>query len=268
MRALFLGDIFATTGREAVIKTVPVLRDRWKLDFVVANAEHASDGMGTLEKHAEALFSAGVDVLTSGNHIFDKREIIPYIEQQPRLLRPLNHPKGTPGKGYGVFKARNGEEVAVVSLLGRVFVKPILNNPFEAMEDILPHLSGVRTIFVDFHAEATSEKMLFAHAFDGRVTGVFGSHTHVPTADLQFFSKGTLYLSDMGMCGDYDSSIGYKYEELFHRMHKGYASDKLEVADGPATLCGVFIETDVMGKVISARTVRIGGNLLERTDEI
>ena len=265
MRLLFLGDIMGRSGREAVIGNVPRLRDELDLDFVVANAENAAGGFGMTGKICDALFECGVDVITGGNHSWDQREIIPYISQQPKLLRPENYPAGTPGKGFGVFPARGGRKVLVVSVMCRLFMDA-LDCPFAAADRLLPkggpRGGGADAVLVDLHGEASSEKMALGHYVDGRASLAVGSHTHTPAADAQILPGGTAYQTDAGMCGDYDSVIGMKKEVAVERFVRKVRGERLEPADGEATLCGVFVETDdKTGLATHVAPLRHGGRL-------
>jgi metallophosphoesterase (TIGR00282 family) len=263
MRILFLGDVVGRTGRDAVVERLPGLREALRVDFVAVNGENASHGFGLAPDMAEALFGAGADVITLGNHAWDRKEIIPYIAHEPRLIRPLNFPPGTPGAGAAVVTIRDGRKVLVTQLMGRLFMEP-LDDPFRGLEELLlrNRLGGnVQALVVDFHGEATSEKMAFSHAFDGRVTAVVGTHTHVPTADYQGWPGGTGYVSDLGMCGDYDSVIGMVKETSVTRFVRKMPGDRLAPAEGPATVCGVLVETDERGLTVSVEPLRVGGRL-------
>jgi metallophosphoesterase (TIGR00282 family) len=263
MKILFLGDVVGRAGRDAVIAALPTLRARLAADFVAVNAENASHGFGLAPEMAAAFFAAGADALTLGNHAWDRKEIIPYIAQEPRLLRPLNFPPGTPGAGAAVCGLRDGRKILIAQAMGRLFMDP-LDDPFRAVEDLLArHRLGVnlQAAVIDFHAEATSEKMAFAHAFDGRVSAVVGTHTHVPTADHQRLPGGTGFVADLGMCGDYDSVIGMVKEPSIARFIKKMPGERLGPAEGPATICGALIETDDRGLCSSIQPVRSGGRL-------
>jgi metallophosphoesterase (TIGR00282 family) len=263
MRILFLGDVVGRTGRDAVVERLPGLREALRVDFVAVNGENASHGFGLAPDMAEALFGAGADVITLGNHAWDRKEIIPYIAHEPRLIRPLNFPPGTPGAGAAVVTIRDGRKVLVTQLMGRLFMEP-LDDPFRGLEELLlrNRLGGnVQALVVDFHGEATSEKMAFSHAFDGRVTAVVGTHTHVPTADYQVLPGGTGYVSDLGMCGDYDSVIGMVKETSVTRFVRKMPGDRLAPAEGPATVCGVLVETDERGLTVSVEPWRVGGRV-------
>ncbi len=270
MKLLFLGDLLGRAGRDAAIKAIPELRLRLKLDFVAVNAENASHGFGLGPDMADALFKAGADVITLGNHAWDRREIIPYIAQEKRLLRPLNYPPGTPGQGSALVTLADGRKVLVAQAMGRLFMDP-LNCPFMAMDELLTRHrlgNGLHAIILDIHAEATSEKMAFAHAFDGRASAVVGTHTHIPTADHQLLPRGTAYCTDLGMCGDYDSVIGMSKDAAVARFIRKMPGDRLTPAEGPATVCGAFIETGEDGLATRIEPVRLGGRLRPTVPEV
>ena len=210
MRILFMGDIVGRTGRDTMGNELPRLRQALKIDLAIVNAENASHGFGLGPEMAEALFAAGADVLTLGNHAWDRREIIPYMAQHPRLLRPLNYPADAPGHGWVVVDLPDGRRALVLQAMGRLFMDP-LDCPFRGTADVLARfrLGGtVNAIVADIHAEATSEKMAYAHLFDGQMSMVVGTHTHCPSADAQILPGGTAFQSDAGMCCEYDSVIG------------------------------------------------------------
>ncbi|MDZ4737754.1 MAG: TIGR00282 family metallophosphoesterase [Rhodospirillaceae bacterium] len=264
MRILFLGDLVGRSGREVVLEHLPRLRETLAIDFVIVNGENAAGGFGITDKICRELYDVGTDVVTTGNHVWDQRETVGFIGQDPRLLRPQNFPAGTPGQGSGVFATRANKKVLVVNLMGRLFMDP-LDDPFAVGEKVLAshRLAGsVDAIFIDFHAEATSEKMAFAHMVDGRVSMVVGTHTHVPTADQQILPGGTAYMSDAGMCGDYDSVIGMEKAVPIARFVRKLPTDRLSPANGPATLCGVFLETDdKTGLALRVEPIRVAGRL-------
>ena len=264
MRMLFLGDVVGRPGRVAVMEQLPTLRERYALDFVVVNGENAAGGFGITEPILNELLDAGADVVTTGNHVFDQREALVFIERHDRLLRPLNFPPGTPGKGAGLFKAKSGAEVLVINAQGRVFMAD-LDDPFRAVERELEACglkSGADAILIDFHAEATSEKEALGHFVDGRATAVIGTHTHVPTADEQILNKGTAYISDAGMCGDFDSVLGMDKEEPLQRFLTKIPSGRFSPSSGEATLCGVAIEVDdETGLARAIAPLRLGGRL-------
>jgi hypothetical protein len=264
MRFLFLGDIVGRAGRKAVLEHVPGLRQRYKLDFVVINAENSAGGFGITEAITEELIEAGADAITLGNHAFDQKDTLVFIARQPRLVRPLNFPKGTPGAGAALIKARSGAEVLVLNALGRIFMTE-LDCPFRALDTELaacPLKTGADAIFIDFHAEATSEKQALAHFLDGRVSAVAGTHTHTPTSDERILPGGTAYMSDAGMCGDYNSVLGMKIEEPINRFLTRIPKDRFEPAEGPATISGLAVEIDdKTGLATRLKALRIGGCL-------
>ena len=265
MRLLFLGDVMGRAGRKAVVERLPRLRTDWALDFVVVNGENATGGMGLSAAHARVLLEAGADVLTLGDHAFDQKDMLQFIESEPRVIRPLNFSKAAPGRGAGVFDAGRGRKVLVTQVLGQVFMKRAFDDPFSALEPVLKaHPPGglVAASIVDIHCEATSEKMALGHWCDGRASLAVGTHTHVPTADAQVLPKGTAYLTDAGMCGDYDSIIGMEKAEPMRRFVTGMPRERFSPALGEATLCGVYVETDdLTGRATRVVAVRQGGRL-------
>jgi 2',3'-cyclic-nucleotide 2'-phosphodiesterase len=264
MRFLFLGDVVGRAGRKAVLELLPSLRRRWTLDFVVINGENAAGGFGITEQIFQDLIDAGADVVTLGNHAFDQKETLVYIARQERLIRPLNFPKGTPGKGASLFRAKNGADVLVVNALGRVFMTE-LDCPFRAIDAEVAACGlkrGCDAVFVDFHAETTSEKQALSHFLDGRISAFAGTHTHVPTADERILPNGTAYISDAGMCGDYHSVLGMEIEEPINRFLTRIPRERFEPALGPATLSGLAVEIDdKSGLATRLSAVRIGGVL-------
>jgi metallophosphoesterase (TIGR00282 family) len=264
MRLLFLGDVVGRSGRHAVLQALPKLRTRYKLDFVVVNAENAAGGFGITEAILDELLSAGADVVTLGNHSFDQRDTLVFIERHHRLLRPINYPQGTPGKGAGLFKAKNGADVLVINAMGLIFM-PELSCPFRAVDREIEACGlkkGADAIVVDFHAEATSEKQAFGYFLDGRASCVVGTHTHAPTADERVLPHGTAFMSDAGMCGDYQSVLGMDIEEPLNRFLTKIPRGRFEPAAGPATLSGLAVEIDdATGLAIRAQGLRLGGVL-------
>lgn len=267
MKILFLGDVMGRAGRAAIVERLPGLRAEWGLDFVVVNGENASSGMGLTAEHAKALLAAGADCLTLGDHAFDQKDMLSFIEQENRILRPINFAKLAPGKGARLFSDVRGRKVLVAQVLGQVFMKRPFDDPFSAIDTVLKAhpLGGLaQAIIVDVHCEATSEKMAMGHWCDGRASLVVGTHTHVPTGDAQILSGGTAYLTDAGMCGDYNSVIGMEKLEPMRRFVTGMPKERFSPANGPATLSGVLVETDDRsGKALSVRMIRIGGRLQE-----
>jgi metallophosphoesterase (TIGR00282 family) len=265
MKILFLGDVMGRAGRRAITKNLSKLREAWKLDFVVVNGENATSGMGLSGAHAKALLDAGADCLTLGDHAFDQKDMLSYIEQEPRIIRPLNFSKNAPGKGFKLFTAKNGRKVLVTQALGQVFMKRPFDDPFSALDQVLKThpLGGMASaIIVDIHCEATSEKMATGHWCDGRASLVVGTHTHVPTSDAMILPKGTAYLSDAGMCGDYHSVIGMEKTEPLRRFITGMPKERFTPANGEATLSGVYVETDDRtGRATRIVPVRQGGQL-------
>jgi 2',3'-cyclic-nucleotide 2'-phosphodiesterase len=263
MRLLFFGDIVGRHAREALIAEVPRLRRALGADFVVANGENAAHGFGITDTICAELYAGGVDVITTGNHIWDRREIMAYIAGDPRLLRPVNFPHGTPGNGFGVYALREGRSVLVVNAMARLFMDA-LDDPFAAVERVLGlhPLGQVSAILVDFHGEASSEKTSMGHFCDGRVSAVLGTHCHVPTADHRILGGGTAYMTDVGMCGDYDSVIGMQKEAAVARFVRKLPGERLEVSPGEPTLCGVLVETDdETGLARAIWPLRLGGKL-------
>jgi 2',3'-cyclic-nucleotide 2'-phosphodiesterase len=264
LRILFLGDLVGRSGRTAAVRAIPELRARWRLDLVVVNGENAAGGFGINEAIYEELIEAGADAVTLGNHSFDQREALVFIERAPRLLRPANYPAGTPGRGATMVEAANGASVLVMNLMGRIYMDA-LDDPFAVAERELaacPLGAACDAVVIDFHAEATSEKQAFGHFVDGRASLVVGTHTHVPTADHQILPGGTAYQSDAGMCGDYDSVLGMEKEEPIRRFIRKVPGGRFEAAGGEATLCGLAVETDDRtGLAMRVAPVRIGPRL-------
>ncbi len=266
MRILFVGDIVGRSGRSVTCERLPRLVRDWKLDLVVANAENAAGGFGITEAIYRELIDCGIDAITLGNHAWDQKEALVFIERAPRLIRPINYPAGTPGRGTALIESKNGARALIVNAMGRIFMDP-LDDPFVAVERELaacPLRGGADSIIVDFHGEATSEKQAMGYFCDGRTSLVVGTHTHVPTADLRILSGGTAYMTDVGMTGDFDSIIGMNKEEPLQRFLRRVSSARFEPANGPATLCAVAVETDAAtGLALRVAPVRLGGTLKE-----
>ena len=267
MRLLYLGDVMGRAGRAAISERLPGLRKDWGVDFCVVNGENATSGAGLSGPHAEDILAAGADVVTLGDHAFDQKDMLQFIARTPRVIRPLNYAKDAPGAGAGVFEDGRGRKVLVTQVLGQVFMKRTFDDPFSALDTVLkthPRGGLVQASLVDIHCEATSEKMAVGHYCDGRASMVVGSHTHVPTADAMILPGGTAYLSDAGMCGDYNSVIGMDKEEPMRRFVTGMAKGRFTPALGEATLSGLFVETDDRtGKATRVSPVRVGGRLPE-----
>ncbi|MCA8880158.1 MAG: YmdB family metallophosphoesterase [Rhodobacteraceae bacterium] len=265
MRLLFLGDVVGRSGRKAVAERLSGLRAESRADFVVVNAENATAGIGLSPEHAKALLAAGADCLTLGDHAFDQRDMLSFIEREPRIIRPLNFAKSAPGHGHRLFTAADGRKVLVLVALGQVFMKRPFDDPFSALDLVLKAhpLGGLaQAVIAEIHAEATSEKMAVGHFCDGRASLVVGTHTHVPTADGQILPRGTAYLTDAGMCGDFDSVIGMDKVEPMRRFVTGMSKGRFVPAEGDATLCGILVETDDRtGLAKSFRLIREGGRL-------
>jgi len=264
MRLLFLGDVVGRAGRDALLRELPGLRASLALDLVVVNGENASHGFGLAPDMARAFLTAGADVITLGNHSWDRREIIPFMEEEKRVIRPINFPPGTPGQGAVVVDVPGNRRALVVNVMGRLFMDP-LDDPFRAVQaELAKHSLGrsIQASVIDVHAEATSEKQAFGHSFDGMASLVVGTHTHCPTADHQILPGGTAYQTDAGMCGDYDSVIGMQKGGAALRFWRKMPGERLAPAEGEATLCGLFVETDdATGLARRVEPLRLGGRL-------
>ncbi len=269
MRLLFIGDVVGRAGRAVLAEQLPRLRLAWGLDCIIVNGENAAGGFGITEAICADFLDAGADCVTLGNHAFDQREALVFIARQPRLIRPLNYPRGVPGGGANLIETAAGARVLVINLMGRVFMDA-MDDPFAAAERELgacPLGAGCDAAVIDFHAEASSEKQAFAHFVDGRVSLVVGTHTHVPTADHQILPQGSAYMTDAGMTGDYNSVIGMEKEEPIRRFTTKLPSARFEPAAGAATLCGVAVELDGRGLATRIAPVRIGGRLAQARPE-
>lgn len=244
IRILFLGDIVGEPGRKAVIENLASIRERRSLDFIIVNGENSAGGRGITPKIAIDLLRAGVAVITTGDHVWDQQDIVAYFPTEPRLLRPINYPRGTPGNGSVVLETAKGK-VAVVQAQGRSFIQPPLENPYLAMEEEAERLrsEGIRVIILDFHAETTSEKIAMGRMLDGKVSLVVGTHTHVQTADETVFPNGTGYLTDAGMCGPEESVLGRCIESVLWRFRSGMPT-RFPVAKGAVKMCGVIVDVE------------------------
>jgi metallophosphoesterase (TIGR00282 family) len=267
MRIVFLGDVMGRAGRRAIVERLSPLRARLKADLVVVNAENASGGRGCTAGHAQLLLESGADCLTLGDHAFDQKDMLAFIDREPRIVRPLNFAKEAPGRGSTIISDTRGRKLLVTQALGQVFMSRPYDDPFSALDAVLrAHPPGgmVQASLVDIHAEATSEKMAAGHFCDGRASIVVGTHTHVPTADAQILPRGTAYQSDAGMCGDYDSVIGMDKVEPLRRFITGMARDRFTPAEGEATLSGALIVTDDRtGRATAIEPLRDGGRLAQ-----
>lgn len=265
MRLLFLGDVVGRSGREAVLKYLPVLRKDLSIDFAIVNGENSASGFGITEKIAKSYFESGADVITNGDHTFDQDETKFFIGKYPNMLRPANFPAHLPGKGYNIYELPKGKKILVIHLLCQLFIRYQVNCPFEAVSKILEkHQLGsdVDYIFIDFHGEATSEKMAMAHFLDGKVSAICGSHTHIPTSDTQILPNGTAYQTDAGMCGDYDSVIGFKKQIVIPNFINKIRGEKMKPAEGEGTVCGFVVDIDnETGLAKQTDYLRIGGRL-------
>lgn len=268
MRILFLGDVMGRSGRDGVAKHLPTLKSQFAPDVIIINAENAAAGHGVTLKIAQEFFAMGADCLTTGNHVWNQKELLTHIDQEPRIVRPLNYPEGTPGKGSYLHTLPDGRKILIANVMGNLFMDNTLDDPFAAAEKLVAgHRlgSGVNAIFVDLHCEASSEKMAMAHVLDGRVSAVIGTHTHIPTADEHLLPGGTAFQSDAGMCGDFNSVIGVKKERSIWRFTRKIPGERMEPAEGDATVCGCFIVTnDKTGLAQSIEAFQIGGLLKPR----
>lgn len=268
MKILFCGDVVGRSGRKVVLDLLPKLKEKWALDFIVVNGENAAHGFGLMPRMFYEFCEAGADVITLGNHTFDKKDIHDILDKEPFLVRPLNYPEGTIGHGYCIKTLANGTRVCVVQLLGKLFMKPY-DNPFTTMEKWLEKTQGTYDVLiVDYHGEASAEKQAFGWFMDGKAALVIGTHTHVPTGDARLLLQGTAYMTDAGMCGDYNSVIGQQYKGAISRFLEGTKVERLQPAEGDGTFCGALIEIDdKTHQAIHIEAVRIGA-YLANTHEI
>ncbi len=270
MRILFIGDIMGRSGREALEEHLPKIRRKLNPDVVIINGENAASGAGITDKICKQFYGLGVDCITTGNHVWDQREIISYIDRDKKLLRPANFPPGTPGKGVYRHELNDGRTITIINAMARLFMDA-LDDPFRVIREILENEKlGKNTdaIFIDFHGETTSEKMAMAHYFDGKISALVGTHTHIPTADAHIMKGGTAYMTDAGMTGDYNSVIGVEKSIAIHRFVKKMPGEKMKPAGGPGMMCGCFIVTnDKTGKAERIEPVRMGAVLSEAIPE-
>jgi 2',3'-cyclic-nucleotide 2'-phosphodiesterase len=265
MRLLFIGDIIGKPGRKCVAEYLPKLIEENNIDFVVANGEHISHGFGIQEAQCQPMFEAGIDCFTGCNHTFKNRDSFHFIETEKKVLRPVNFPKDSVGRGFEVYE-KNGKRILVINLVGQVYMEPY-DSPFTAVNEVLENYElgkNIDAIFVDFHAEATGEKMGLGHYIDGRASAVAGSHTHIPTSDFHIMEKGTGYVSDAGMCGDYNSMIGMETSGALHKLISKVPNGPFEPATGEATFVAVLFDIDDKGSCKSVEQIKLGG-YLERT---
>lgn len=246
MKIIYCGDVVARAGREAVLNNIDALKEKYKPDAFIVNIENAAHGFGATPGICRDFLNKGTDVLVTGNHVWQQRELIPFLDECKQIIRPLNYPASLPGRGYCEFETANGKRILVVQLLGRLFMEAV-DCPAQAIDTLLKNYNlgrNIDAIFVDIHAEATAEKASMGHYLDGRVSAVIGSHTHIPTADYTIRNGGTAYMTDVGMCGDYNSAIGFEKEEPMNRLARKYTGGRLVPSKGEGSLYGVFIETD------------------------
>ncbi len=271
MRILFIGDVFGRSGREALEKYLPIVKAKLKPDVVIVNGENAASGAGITDKICKQFYEFGVDCITTGNHVWDQREIMSYIDRDKRLLRPLNFPDGTPGKGIYRYELEDGRSITILNAMARLFMES-LDDPFRKTKDMLDKEKLGKTstaIFIDFHGETTSEKLSYANYFDGQVSAIIGTHTHVPTADAHILSNGTAYMTDAGMTGDYNSVIGVQKHIAMNRFITKMPGEKMKPADGPGMMSGCFIITsDKTGKAERIEPVRQGAVLSETLPDL
>ncbi|MDD3182621.1 MAG: TIGR00282 family metallophosphoesterase [Alphaproteobacteria bacterium] len=265
MRILFFGDVMGRAGRDALMGKLPSLKKTYTPDIIIVNVENAAGGHGISTKIAQEFYAAGVHCQTTGNHVWQQKDMIISIQSMPWLIRPINYPAGTPGHGTFLHTLYDGRKILIANIMGQMVIQPTLEDPFAAAEKLVSQYrlgSAAQAIFVDFHAEVTSEKVAMGHFLDGRVSAVIGTHTHIPTADDHILPKGTAFQTDAGMCGDFDSVIGMKKELALWRFVKKMPGERLSPADGDATLCGTFVVTnDQTGLAESITAVQIGGHL-------
>ncbi|MEN8154090.1 MAG: TIGR00282 family metallophosphoesterase [Acidobacteriota bacterium] len=263
VRIFFIGDVIGKPGRRLVEKSLYLIKKKYKPDLVIANGENSAGGLGIIPKTASELFSSGVDVITSGNHVWDKREALELLDNNEMIIRPLNYPKSVPGKGYCIYNIKDKGEIVVVNLQGRVFMEPVVDNPFIIIEDWLKTIKS-KIIIVDFHAEATAEKQAMGFFLDGKVGAFLGTHTHVPTADLRILANGTAYQSDVGMTGSLDSVIGMKRKPVIDKFITGI-NQRWEVAKNNTIMDMAIIDFDInTGRAVSAESHRFYNDKIEQ----
>ncbi len=266
MNILILGDVIGASGREAIIKKLPNLIKQKKIDFVIVNGENAADpGVGITKKNVEEFFKAGADVITTGNHIWDQTETMKFITSEERLLRPQNLVEGSPGKGFGIYNSKNNKKVAVINLMGNIFMKKC-DDVFESAKKFIQNVKLKKDadfIVVDMHGEITSEKMAMGYLFDGKATMLVGTHTHVPTSDHRIMEKGTAYQTDIGMCGDYNSVIGMNRDNSLKKFFKDSSATKHYPSLGEATISGLMVIADNETGLANKVEPIILGNYLE-----
>ena len=246
MKIFYCGDVVARPGREAILNNLENIKQQYKPDVIIINADNAAHGFGVTPGIARDFFAKGADAILCGNHVWNQKDIIPFINDNKKIIRPLNYGEGHPGRGFCEVTLPNGRIILIIQVVGRVYMEAV-DCPVKSIDNLLKSYNLSKTvdaIFVDIHAEATSEKQAFGHYFDGRVSAVIGSHTHVPTMDYKILPNGTAYMTDVGMCGDYDGVIGFEKEEPVARIARKYTGGRLIPCKGKGTLSAVLIETD------------------------
>lgn len=262
---LYCGDVVGRSGRDAILKHIPELIKKEKIDFTILNAENAAHGFGATPDICDEFFNIGIDAIVLGNHTFRQKNIMGYLNENKKIIRPYNFPEGLAGRGFQVFELPNGKNLLVAQFLGRKYMDVTVDCPFKKAAQLFNKYSfgeNIDYVFVDIHAELTSEKMAFGQFLDGYASFVAGSHTHIPTADLQIFDNGTAYITDVGMCGDYNSVIGNDKKEPISRFINCINKEQYSPATGEGTVCGVMVDIGDNGKVVDAKTIKIGGSLL------
>ena len=271
MKIIYCGDVVGRAGREAVLDNIPYLKEIYNYDLLVVNAENSAHGFGVSTKICEEFFRAGVDVITTGNHVWNQREVIPYLNDCKKIIRPINYPKNLPGRGYCEVELDNGKKVIIAQALGRLHMEAV-DCPIQAMDELLRYNNlgkNVAAIFVDIHAEITSEKVSFGHYLDGRVSAVVGTHTHIPTADAQILENGTAYMTDVGMCGDYNSVLGSEKSVPVDRLARKYTGGRLSPATGKGSLCAVMVDIDDRtGLANEIKSIKVSPQLVEADKKI
>lgn len=260
MRILFCGDVVGRSGREAVIHYVPLLKSRLNIDLIILNGENAAHGFGITKGICDDFYKIGVNAITLGNHAFDNKEVLRIIDQDARLIRPINYPSKTPGRGWTFIDLPSGKKFLVINAMARLFMDP-LDDPFNAIEMLIqkyPLGGSIFGIFLDFHGEASSEKMAMGHFLDGKISALIGTHTHTPTADAHVLPRGTGYQTDAGMCGDYNSVIGMDKVIPIERFRRKIPTERLQPAMGPGTFCGTLLQLNAAGLCESIEPVRCG----------
>ena len=246
MKIVYCGDVVGRAGRDAVLANLPKMREQFKADIVIVNVENAAHGFGVTPGIAKEFLESGADILTTGNHVWQHRDIIPFLDENKRIIRPLNYPENANGHGFTEFELANGKKILVTQVLGRVFMESV-DNPALTVDKLLKKYTlggNIDAVFVDIHAECTSEKLSLGYYLDGRVSVVAGTHTHVPTADARILPNGTAYITDVGMCGNYDSVLGFEKQAPIDRLCQKYNGSRLEVCRNNGSVWGIVVETD------------------------